>query len=257
MSICQSTRSMDSRRRALRRLAGAAATALLVSSLGCATVAEMRKLERRVARAEAAGGGAERRAVADAVAEIDALRADVDALRGRLEVAEKTAADALGEARRARQEIARRSVGGGDAAQPEAAAQEPPEQPPLSAELRDYREAYAAWRGDDLDRCIDLFRAFLQTHPSSSYGDDATFWEADCHFKKGDFKQAAIRFDDVVRYFPEGNKAADALYREGEALLRLGYQKAARKAFERVIDEYPDSGRAQEASRQIQVINKG
>jgi tol-pal system protein YbgF len=122
-----------------------------------------------------------------------------------------------------------------------------------------YRSAYAAWRNDDTQSCIDQFRQFLQTNASSPFADDAAFWMADCYFKQGDYKTAILRFDDVVSRYPTGNKAADALYRQGEALLRLGpgYTKAAGKAFERVLREYPDSDRAIEARRQLEILGTG
>ena len=122
-----------------------------------------------------------------------------------------------------------------------------------------YRSAYAAWRNDDTEACIDQFRLFLQTNASSSFADDAAFWMADCYFKQGDYKTAILRFDDVVSRHPTGNKAADALYRQAEALLRLGpgYSKAAGKAFERVLREYPESDRAIEARRQLEILGTG
>lgn len=128
-----------------------------------------------------------------------------------------------------------------------------------SAEVSAYREAYAAWRSEDDATCIDRFRQFLQTYPSSGYADDAAYWMADCYFRQGDYRTAVVRFDDVVTRYPQGNKAADALYREGEALVRLGpsYTKAARKAFERVVREYPESGRAKEAQNQLKLLGTG
>ena len=79
---------------------------------------------------------------------------------------------------------------------------------------------------------------------------------ADCYFRKGDYRAAVLRFNDVVEGFPAGNKAADALYRQGQALLRMGpgYASAAGTAFERVIEEYPDSARVAEAQQQLEVL---
>ena len=152
--------------------------------------------------------------------------------------------------------------GGGGA--PPAPGEPPPGEAPReegssSAELTAYREAYSAWRAGDAQVCIDRFRNFLQTYPSSAHADDAAYWMADCYFKNGDFKTAVLRFDDVVARYPKGNKAADALYRQGEALLRLGpnYGKAAGKAFERVVKEYPTSALVPQARRQLEVLKSG
>jgi len=126
-------------------------------------------------------------------------------------------------------------------------------------EVQAYRAAFAAWQRNDTDACIDQFRRFLNSYPSSIYADDGAYWMADCYYKKGDYKLAVMRFDDVVARYPRGNKAADALYKHGESLVKLGpsYTKAARRAFERVTEEYPDSPRAVEAKQQIERLDGG
>jgi tol-pal system protein YbgF len=247
------------------RLRSFAALAALPWLAGCVTVAEFRKLERRVNGVERAGagdtGGTGR--VADIGQQIEELREQVQRLEGRLDVAEHEARRALEDARAAREEAAR--AGG---AAPPAPGEPPPGEPPgaggapppsSSAELTAYREAYSAWRAGDAQLCIDRFRNFLQTYPSSAHADDAAYWMADCYFKHGDYKTAVLRFDDVVTRHPTSGKAPDALYRQGEALLRLGpgFSKAAGKAFERVVKEYPDSARAAEARKQLELLRSG
>ncbi len=232
--------------------------ALVAFSTGCATVAEQRKLEYEVdqLRKQTSLGSNPRARQAELVAEIAALRNEVQQLSGRVEVAQHTAENAMQEARAAREDAYRTRT--------EVEETEPPDggQVPSSAtatELTEYRKAYGAWRGEDNEACIDRFRGFLQTFPSSEYADDATYWMADCYLRQGDLKTAILRFDDVAGRYPTGNKAADALYRQGEALLKLGpsYKTAARKAFERVVNEYPDSPRAEEAKGQIELLQAG
>jgi tol-pal system protein YbgF len=238
-----------------------AALLLLPWLVGCVTVAEFRKLEYEVNKLRRSGGGvSDATHVADLAAEIDEMRDAIAQLEGRLEVSEHQSEAALREARAARL----------DAAAPPAVAGSPssnddPHTAPgevggapqsASMELRAYRAAYTSWRTDDYGACIDRFREFLQTYPSSDYADDAAYWMADCYFKQGDYQTAILRFDDVAGRYPTSEKAPEALYRQGEALLRLGprYGEAARKAFERVINEYPSSPRTEQAERQLEVI---
>jgi tol-pal system protein YbgF len=239
-------------------------------------VAEYRKLEERVIDMERQQqGGTLRRQVADYSVEIDAIHDELRTLEGRVEVAERAASDAQAEAAKARVATAQLSArsgstggipGGSDvsgsspvtgAAIPVEADEAP--RSDTTDEVKAYREAYAAWRGNDSDICIDRFRKFLQTYPASPYADDAAFWMADCHFKQADYKNAVLRFDDVVRNYPSGNKAPDALYRQGESLLKLGpgFQEAAKRAFERVTKEYPDSALSPKAERQLEMIGAG
>jgi tol-pal system protein YbgF len=240
-----------------------AALLLLPWLVGCVTVAEFRKLEYEVNKLRRSGGGAsDGTHFADLAAEIDALRDAIAQLEGRLEVSEHQSQTALQEARAARLDAATLGApAGGEnpagGADPHAAPGEAGGAPQsASMELRSYREAYNTWRTGDYGGCIDRFREFLQTYPTSDYADDASYWMADCYFKQGDYQTAILRFDDVASRYPTSEKAPDALYRQGEALLRLGprYGKAARKAFERVINEYPNSPRAEQAERQLELI---
>lgn len=252
-----------------RAAAAAGITGAALALAGCVTSAEFRALEKEVIdlqRAQQRSGTRER--VADISTEMDELRRELGAIQGRLDVIEKRANDALEEVKATRREVNALVV-----AEPsERAASGPPdanaalrkmdaEDGALEAasspqEVAAYREAYAAWREGRNDDCVDLFRVFLRSHAESAYADDAAFWMADCHFKQGDYKRAALRFDDVVRTYPGGNKAPEALYRQGVSLLKLGpkFQPAARKAFERVVKEYPDSSTAQEAGQQLEAL---
>jgi len=250
---------------------------LLVASVsaallgGCVTVAEHRKLERRVIDSKRTkGGNPARQHLAELNAELDDLRGQIRELTGKLEETQKLALQSLEEARKARREAAAAAVGTGnpnaapqtsspgDAASAAAVAQAG-EDATLSDEIKSYQSGKAAWRSRDYRSCIDRFRGFLQTYASSSRADDAAFWIADCHFMQGEFKNAVLRFDDVVRNYPTGNRAPDALYRQGESLLKLGpgFREAARRAFERVLKEYPDSARAAEAKKQLEAVAAG
>jgi tol-pal system protein YbgF len=232
---------------------------LVATASGCVTLAEHRKLERAVRDLQQAQGpGPDRERLADLGARITEVEQSIARVEGRLEVAEHKADEALNEAHSARADAAAAAAGvqGGTA---KASESEEVEEGVSSDELRAYHAAYGLWRSGDAAGCIDRFRNFLQTYPSSAYADDAAYWMADCYFKQGDFKTAILRFDDVVNRYPTGNKAADALYRQGEALLRLGpgYGNAAGKAFERILNEYPDSARAAEAKRQLEILRSG
>jgi tol-pal system protein YbgF len=230
-----------------RLLALAAAGAL---SLGCATVAEQRKLEYELNKMRAGSSLAEQgKRIAELSTEIDSLRAELAELRGRVEIAEHGAQQAADDARAARQASA-------TAPAPEVVEPALPEEGPASEELALYREAYDAWRTNDHASCVDRFGRFLQTFPTSKYADDAAFWLADCHYRQGDLKTSVLRFDEVATRYPDSDKAAEALFRQGEALLQMGpqFSKAAQKAFQRVIDNYPTHKRASDARERLAII---
>jgi len=240
-----------------RSIAGGLALAALPALTGCVGLAEFRKLQYEVRQMKGGAGGGR---LADVSSELEALREQISQLEGRLEVNEHQVQEALEEAKKARLAAAQ---GGGVGAAAARGADDPtaglPPEASASAEVKAYRAAYDAWRGNDNQQCIDRFGEFLQAFPTSQYADDASFWLADCYFKQGDLKAAILRFDDVATRYPKSEKASEALYRQGEALLKLGpnFGKAAEKAFDRVVKEYPDSRRAEDARQQLKLLGAG
>jgi tol-pal system protein YbgF len=240
-----------------RSIAGGLALAALPALTGCVGLAEFRKLQYEVRQMKGGAGGGR---LADVSSELEALREQISQLEGRLEVNEHQVQEALEEAKKARLAAAQ---GGGVGAPAARGPDDPtaglPPEASASAEVKAYRAAYDAWRGNDNQQCIDRFGEFLQAFPTSQYADDASFWLADCYFKQGDLKAAILRFDDVATRYPKSEKASEALYRQGEALLKLGpnFGKAAEKAFDRVVKEYPDSRRAEDARQQLKLLGAG
>jgi tol-pal system protein YbgF len=240
-----------------RSIAGGLALAALPALTGCVGLAEFRKLQYEVRQMKGGAGGGR---LADVSSELEALREQISQLEGRLEVNEHQVQEALEEAKKARLAAAQGGVGGAPAARgPDDPTAGLPPEASASAEVKAYRAAYDAWRGNDNQQCIDRFGEFLQAFPTSQYADDASFWLADCYFKQGDLKAAILRFDDVATRYPKSEKASEALYRQGEALLKLGpnFGKAAEKAFDRVVKEYPDSRRAEDARQQLKLLGAG
>jgi tol-pal system protein YbgF len=227
----------------------AAALAGAFALSGCATVAEQRKLEYEMNKMRSGTAASDHgKRIADLSTELEALRAEVAELRGRVELTERAAEQAGTDARAAREATAKQPA--------PAPEQAPLPEGPASEELALYREAYDAWRTNDHAGCVDRFGRFLQSFPSSKYADDAAFWLADCHYRQGDLKTSVLRFDEVAQRYPESDKAPEALFRQGEALLQLGpqYSKAAQKAFQRVIDSYPSHKRASDARERLKII---
>lgn len=268
------------RRDGLRRFHGllwpvASGVALLLTTTGCVTQGDFLRLREQVAEYHANQGNEpdpfER--IAQLSAKVDALDQQVRDLQGELELARKEAADALLEVQRTRSALAEGGAAGAAqeaAAEATAAGSSEDAQGGLAAgaidagaspdqELAGYQQALEAWRQDDFDGCIERFTSFLQSHPTSSYADDAAYWLADCTYKNDEFKRAVVRFNAVVSVYPESPKAPDALYRQGESLLKLGpkFHEAAKTVFRRVQKDYPDSERAVEAARQLERLGSG
>ncbi len=260
------------------------AAGALAMATGCVTVPEFQAVRRDVdaLKKGGGGGGSPSARLADMGAEINSLHEEVANLRGEIEEARHLAEKAMQEARDARERSSRAGAGAGSSStgSPSSGRTSPPPSgasggltggggaaEPLvaaSAEVRDYELAFRSYRAGDHRAAIDRFQAFLQTHPSSEYADNALFWMGESHFKLGDFEQAAVTFDQVVKEYPAGNKVPDALYRQGIALLEIGrktgqsdsYTPAARQIFERIVRDHSSSERVSEARRQLEILRQ-
>jgi tol-pal system protein YbgF len=277
--------------KALRR---AIAAASLLALSGCVTVPEFQALRRKVDALEKGGGhgasddwgktgssgsagGSSGNRLADLDAEVTSLRDEVSKLQGEVdglkkELAKRGGAPAAApgnqSAAPAPTEGAQAAPGGTAAvASPNPTTSNPTTETPTpgesaasSEEVKDYETAFGLYRAGKYADAIDRFQAFLQTHPSSEFADNALFWMGESYFKLNDFEQAAVAFDRVVKRFPKGNKVPDALYRQGVSLQEIGartnqqstYGPAACSIFKRIADEYPSSERVAEARRQLE-----
>jgi tol-pal system protein YbgF len=269
------------------RLAIAAGTLIALS--GCVTVPEFQALRRKVDQLEkgghAGGGSADDwtankstsggpapsgNRLADLDAEVTSLRDEVARLQGEIDSLRKDLEKVSGgnpSAAAAPTEGAGAAAGAAAAGTASVAAPNPTTESPApegtsasSEEVKDYEAAFGLYRAGKYADAIDRFQAFLQTHPSSEFADNALFWMGESYFKLNDFEQAAVAFDRVVKRFPKGNKVPDALYRQGVSLQEIGtrtgqqatYAPAACSIFKRITDEYPSSERVAEARRQLE-----
>ena len=278
--------------KALRR---ALAAASLLALSGCVTVPEFQALRRKVDALEKGGGGhgasddwgktgssgsaagSSGNRLADLDAEVSSLRDEVSRLQGEVDGLKKELAKRGGAPAAApgNQSAAPAPTEGAQAAQGSTAAvgspnpttsnpttetPTPGESAASSEEVKDYETAFGLYRAGKYADAIDRFQAFLQTHPSSEFADNALFWMGESYFKLNDFEQAAVAFDRVVKRFPKGNKVPDALYRQGVSLQEIGartnqqstYGPAACQIFKRIADDYPSSERVAEARRQLE-----
>ena len=230
---------------------------------GCVSVPEFRELEREVVQLQRGGPGGGGERLAELGREVAELRDELNRLQGEVEEARHAAKQAMAEARRLRP-AAGAIAASEDVAPAQSGGAAKLLVGSLSEEDRSYEQAFALYRKREYAAAIDRFEAFLQTHASSGFSDNAQFWLGVCHFNLGDFEKAVLAFDDVVKRYPDGNKVPDALYRQGVALLEIGkstareeaYRPAARQIFEELVRDHPDSERVAETRIQLEKLRR-
>ncbi len=100
---------------------------------------------------------------------------------------------------------------------------------------------------------LQEFQTLLKKYPRSVFEEFATKNASICldrlseyelyvgrfYHKKGSFKSAASRLDNLLRVYPGSSAEKDALYYDGLSYLELKDPNKARAAFETLIEKYP------------------
>jgi tol-pal system protein YbgF len=108
-------------------------------------------------------------------------------------------------------------------------------------ERRGFDDAFAAIRGGDFDRSVQLFAGFLRRYPGSPYADSARFWLANAHYGRRDYRQAIELFRAFVTAAPLHPRAPDALLAVANSQAEMKDGRAARRTIEELLKEYPSS----------------
>ena len=106
------------------------------------------------------------------------------------------------------------------------------------AKLRENKQPKAA---------LEMFDAFLLSHPKSKFADNAAYWRGECLLALEKHDQAIAAFDILMRRHPRSPKVPFALVRKGEIFLSQGQKPAAIEAWKKVTTDYSTSEAAQTA----------
>ena len=208
---------------------------------------------------------------ADTGADMTALRAEIQRLRGATEETRESLKTVTGEGASGNQasrleELRLRmqymedflgigkpgGTAGGTGEAPEAATAAPPGKPDREKAYNDAYEAFKAGRYADARK---RFEEFLAEHGKSEYGDNARFWIGECYYFEKDYERAILEYEKVITDYPRGNKVPNALLKQGLAFLELGDKNSGRLLLEKVIREHPSTSPARIAKIKLSSIN--
>ena len=215
---------------------GLLAALLLVGTSGCVTVAEHRKLEKRIVAIErgtdvrGVSEQEERDRVAELGAEVERLENEVERLTGRLDVAEYNVKQALDEAKAARADAAAAATavpaGSGDPdASPQgrtSTAPRPRSSTPTAS------PAPPGAMATPMPALTGFGTSSRLTRPPPTPRTLPTGWPT-ATSSAGTSRRQCCASTTVVARYPSGKRAPDALYRQGEALLKLWVRATERR----------------------------
>lgn len=254
---------------ALMALSGPAAAGLFDDNEARAAIERLRiqveamrvSIDNRFGRVE--GDAADKRAIVDLAASIDALRGEVSRLRGQIEVLQNQTeqldkrqrdlyVDLDNRVRKIEQTPVAAPPPPPPAPEQQAAARPPA---PAAAEAPNEPKLYEAalnqFKLGNYSVAIQQFEMFTKSFPNSSLVPSAQYWVGNAYYALRDYKAAISIQRNVVAMWPDNPKAPDAMLNIASSQSELGEATAARSTLRELINKYPGSPAADQAKQRL------
>jgi len=205
-----------------------------------------KQVQERLSKLEA--NSAERRLLIDLSSQIEALRADVQRMRGEVEVLvhridtlEKRQKDLYLDIDTRLRKLEPAVPGG----TPGGEAQASPD------EAKAYEAALSQFKLGKYATAISAFEAFLKAYPASPLAPSAQYWIGNSYFAKRDYKNSLAAQRKVLSGWPDNPKAPDAMLNIASSQDALGDRRGAQATLQELIQKYPASPAAASAKQRL------
>ncbi len=128
--------------------------------------------------------------------------------------------------------------------------------PRPGGEQKAYQHAFDLLRELRYDAAIAAFRQFLADYPNGRYAHIAQYWLAEANYAQRHFEDAIGDYRRLISRFPNSPKLAEALLKIGYSQYELGQYKEASETLRGLIKRYPgttEAGQAQNLLKKIRL----
>lgn len=216
---------------------------------------QIQGLEGRIAQMESAASSQG----VGLLSQLDALKSDLAALRGQVEV---HGHDIETTQKRQRDlyvdldsRIRKLEQAGGpapaDAASGRAESQPSQAAASESDEVKAYDAALALFKAGNYQGAIDGFQSLVGANPNSALAPGAYYWIGNSYFNLRDYKGAIASQQKLVSQYPGSPKVPDALLNIASCQQGMGDAAAAKKTLEGIVAKYPLSNAAELAKKRL------
>jgi tol-pal system protein YbgF len=123
---------------------------------------------------------------------------------------------------------------------------------PPKPEVKDvYMDAYQAYKNGRTVEAREKFATLLKDYPTSEYADNSRFWIAESYYKDGNYEDAILSYEEMLKKNPKSDKVPGALLKQGLAFFELKDEKTGKIILEKLIQAYPDSEQAKVAKKKL------
>lgn len=216
--------------------------------------------------------GAQRNLGMGAVTELDAIKAELDKLRGQIEVqthdietTQKRQKDLYVDLDARLRQLEQRAAAPEEPAKPgkdrkaagkAAAAPAPVPAAPADpvAEGKAYDAAFNRFKLGDYAGALGGFESFVQAYPNSPLAPGAQYWIGNSQFNLRDFKSAISSQETLLSRYPKSPKVPDAMLNIATSQQNLGDTDGAKKTLEDLLAKFPVSEAADKAKKRLDTM---
>ncbi len=119
------------------------------------------------------------------------------------------------------------------------------------AETRAYEAAQGLRRVGNYQGAIVSFQNFIKQYPKSNLAPRAQYWIGDSYFNLRDFKLAIGSQQTLLKSYPDSPTVPDAMLNIASSQIEMGESVVGRKTLEDLIAKYPVSEAAEKAKRRV------
>lgn len=196
-----------------------------------------RRLSEELTRLNEESAAPTRRSLLDLSNQIEALRAELAALRGQNEQLARSVA----ELQRQQKDVLSVLDDRLRALEPVKVSQDGVEFTAQPEEKRDFDAAMAVLRQTEFPRAAQLYQQFMRRYPDSGYTPSALYWLGNTHYALREYKEAIATYQRLIALAPTHPRVPEAQLAIANCHLELKDIRSARRVLEDLVKAHPQT----------------
>jgi tol-pal system protein YbgF len=98
------------------------------------------------------------------------------------------------------------------------------------------------------------FEAIIKDYPNSEHADNAQFWIGEIYYREKWYEKAILEYQKVIENYPKGNKVPASLLKQGFAFISLGDKANSRLILKELSQKYPKTNEGKIALQKLKEL---
>lgn len=123
--------------------------------------------------------------------------------------------------------------------------------PAAAGEAELYQKGLNQIQNSNFLSAVATFQSFLKQYPKSDMAANSQYWIAECYFGMRDYHRAIKEFQNYLEGYPQGKKKASAVLKQGLGFMELNMKEESKPFFNKVIKAFPGTPESSKAKEQL------